>query len=355
MHLTFVRAIAAVLLALGLLAAQGDAQTLEDRSFRIEFERGQTAVTIRDSLSGSERLVYRFAAKAGQTLDIKLTSTTRLVEFVLYGPGTWPNGRPLASSSLVGALVPELNRYIGRTEDSGDYRVVIRHVRNLPIAGQLSTFRLDLSITGGSADGGVATQLPGDAAVTDTVAFWRVVGLKAGDKLNVRAGPGTSFRVVDQLVLGEVVKNEGCVEASGAQWCEVSRPGRPRESGWASARYLAASTAPKPGGGSGATQLPGDALVGNGNFNATGKAPCLVENRARQCPFGVIRRGRGNATLYIDLPSGSQRRIEFEGGRPVTSNLQAGIYAEYPGTGVVLVFIGTSERYTVEDAILFGG
>ncbi len=355
--MTIGRLTGAMILGLFCLTHGGAAvaQTLEDRGYRVEFQRGQSSATIRDTLTGTERVVYRLTAQAGQTLDFKLTSNTRVVEFQLFAPGAWPSGRPMATSNVVGALVPDLNRYSGRVSASGDYRIVIRHIRNVATSALRSDFRLDLSIVGSAAGGGVATQLPGDSQVAGEPDYWRVSGLKPGDKLNMRSGPGTSFRVVDQLLQGEVVKNEGCTTTGGAMWCEVSRPNRPREVGWVSARYLAASSAPKPGSGQGATQLPGDALVGDTVFNATGRLTCVVGNRERQCNFGVVRRGRGNATLYIDLPSGIQRRIEFEGGRPVSSNSIGGIYGEFTGSGSTLVFIGTDERFTVNDAILFGG
>jgi hypothetical protein len=250
--------------------------------------------------------------------------------------------------------VPELNRYVGRISASGDYRIVIRHLREVPSTGLQSAFRLDLAITG-AADGGVTTQLPGDTPVGGEPAYWRVTGLPSGDRLNMRSGPGTSYGIVDQLAQGEVVRNRGCTTVAGTRWCQVSRENGARATGWVSARYLVASSAPTPGPGEGATQLPGDATVGGTVFNATGNLPCLIGNRERQCRFGVVRRGNGNASLYVNLPSGIQRRIEFEGGRAVSSNAQGGVHAEFTGRGSSIVYIGTTERFTVMDAILFGG
>jgi Bacterial SH3 domain len=329
------------------------AQVLEDRQFRVEFPAGKSAITLRGEIVGAERAIYRLAARLGQTMDVRLTSTTRLVEFSIFDAKAWPAGRPLASSTLAGALVPELNRYIGKLPATGDYRIVVRHIRDLSLPGQRSGFRLEVSITGGTAqEGGTATQLPGGASL-GSAAFVKVVGLAAGDTLNMRAGPGTSFRVIDRLAPGEVVRNEGCAASGGSQWCEVSRPSRPREIGWVSARYLAPSKAPQNGGG--ATQLPGDALVPGTPYNATGSLDCRIANRARTCAFGVIRRGRGDGLLDVTLPSGTTRRIEFQAGRPISSNAAGGVYGEWTDSGAVTVFIGTTEQYTVENAILFGG
>lgn len=340
----------------GFLAAvtvvAASAQILEDRLYRVEFSAGKNSITIRNEIVGNERAIYRLSARTGQTIDIKLSSPTGLVEFELHDPRSWPNGRPLASSTLAGAFLPELNRYVGKLPASGDYRIVVRHLSDLSRPGLRSDFRLDLSITGGGSSGGVS-QLPGGTSVTSGTAFVQVVGLVAGNKLNMRTGPGTSFRVVDQLASGEVLRNEGCATSGGVQWCEVSRPSRPREIGWVSARYLAPSKAPQ--GTGGATQLPGDALVGGTGYNATGNLACRINDRSRTCAFGVIRRGRGDASLEITLPSGALRKIEFQAGRPVSSNSAGGIYGEWSDTGAVVVFIGTSERFTVEQAVLFGG
>ncbi|MDP1729727.1 MAG: SH3 domain-containing protein [Devosia sp.] len=49
--------------------------------------------------------------------------------------------------------------------------------------------------------------------------------------LNVRAGPGPDYRVVDVLRRGERVDVEYC----RGTWCKVTRPG---PDGWVSARYL---------------------------------------------------------------------------------------------------------------------
>ncbi|HEY0919115.1 SH3 domain-containing protein [Devosia sp.] len=67
----------------------------------------------------------------------------------------------------------------------------------------------------------------GTAAVADEATAW----------VNVRSGPGTSYRVLDTLHPGEQVTVRDC-RSSG--WCFVVRPG---PDGWVSGRYLADSGA----------------------------------------------------------------------------------------------------------------
>jgi uncharacterized protein YraI len=53
----------------------------------------------------------------------------------------------------------------------------------------------------------------------------------ATGSVNVRTGPGTNYRVVDQLHRGERVDVLGC----RGSWCRVAKPG---PDGWVSANYL---------------------------------------------------------------------------------------------------------------------
>jgi hypothetical protein len=55
---------------------------------------------------------------------------------------------------------------------------------------------------------------------------------EARSSVNVRSGPGTGYRVVDQLFRGEDVNVRRC-RSNG--WCFITHPG---PDGWVSARYL---------------------------------------------------------------------------------------------------------------------
>lgn len=59
-----------------------------------------------------------------------------------------------------------------------------------------------------------------------------VVAAEATSSINVRSGPGPSYRVVDRLFRGEDVNVRRC-RANG--WCYITHPG---PDGWVSARYL---------------------------------------------------------------------------------------------------------------------
>ena len=362
----FIRLVlAAAVFLMSLIVAPALGQS-EFREQQIRFPAGSTGSTVADTIRGRESVQYRLSARAGQFLTVSLLSSSTSIYFNVYAPGRGPGDAALATSESVSSLVPFLNRFEGELPSTGTYTISVHLVRAAARRGDRASFVLNISAEDR------AVQLPGGAGDPDFEVdddgpqFWRVTGLSAGDSLNVRAGAGTSYRVIDRLASGEVVRNRGCtVIASGARWCEINRTGTPNRRGWVSARYLTAArgggnaTQLPSGGatqlpGNAATQLPGDAVVPGTNFNATGNLRCVIAAAIRQCRFGVVRRGGGNATLTITMPNGQRRVIEFLAGRPESSNSSAGLFGEWQGS-TVLVHIGTTETYHVEDAVLFGG
>jgi len=84
--------------------------------------------------------------------------------------------------------------------------------------------------------------------------YWRVHGVASNDTLNLRAGPGTSNRVVARAPNGAVFRNLGCLGEGNARWCHIETPDG-RITGWASGRYLQESGAPTGGTISGAPDV----------------------------------------------------------------------------------------------------
>ncbi len=65
-----------------------------------------------------------------------------------------------------------------------------------------------------------------------------VTGLAPDDMLNVRATASPIGRLQARLPNGSSVKNLGCNDVNGHQWCKVEDVDNPKVSGWAPARYL---------------------------------------------------------------------------------------------------------------------
>ncbi len=99
-----------------------------------------------------------------------------------------------------------------------------------------------------------AAPVPGDDGGPD---YYRVTGLPAGDRLNVRRDPSARSPALATLSEGEVVRNLGCRTSDGARWCRIRSTEGMDVTGWVSGRYLREAAAPSPrppqGGGSGAT------------------------------------------------------------------------------------------------------
>lgn len=101
-----------------------------------------------------------------------------------------------------------------------------------------------------------------------------------------------------------------------------------------------------------------DATVAGTPFHATGMVPCSSGSGAPtgQCPFGVVRRGAGDADVTVTLPTGHKRTIMFEKGRPVRSDAPAasGAFGASKTSDLNVITIGT-ERYEIPDAVVLGG
>jgi hypothetical protein len=100
-----------------------------------------------------------------------------------------------------------------------------------------------------------------------------------------------------------------------------------------------------------------DALVPGTNFNATGDVDCAIAGfpRVRSCPFGVVRGGQDQATVYITLPDGEKRVLEFENGRVRPLSGVSAFSFRQSGDEYFINVNSGQERFTVFDAVINGG
>jgi uncharacterized protein YraI len=109
-----------------------------------------------------------------------------------------------------------------------------------------------------TAGPGAATQLPESPGSSGSGEIKRVTGLAPGGLLNVRSGPGTSYRVTGVLGNGDTVRSLGCESGAGGRWCRIQMMTDMRETGWVSAGYLSGGAvaqlpSPPPAAGVGQT------------------------------------------------------------------------------------------------------
>lgn len=109
---------------------------------------------------------------------------------------------------------------------------------------------------------------------------------------------------------------------------------------------------------------PEDAKVAGTPFHATGTVPCSFGNerqRAAQCPFGVIREGRGRGTVHLVSPGQSlgargtpPRVIRFDGERVTAEDPRSRVRSYVEGDEWIIDVDGY-EHYVIPFAVINGG
>ncbi len=96
------------------------------------------------------------------------------------------------------------------------------------------------------------------------------------DNLTIHLKPSFDSDVLTNVLSGTVLRNAGCSESDGQQWCQVSLPSE-NASGWVPSDKVETANA--------------TLRAGQDYFDATGKVPCAKGAGApmTQCSFGVAR------------------------------------------------------------------
>jgi uncharacterized protein YraI len=126
-----------------------------------------------------------------------------------------------------------------------------------------------------------------------------VTGVPANDVLNVRAGPGTSHRIVGALGNGSQVRVLGCQIQGNARWCQIEMQTDMRERGWVNARYLTARQGQ-------ATQLPSASRVQRVRFPSGRTGTELTDQLGPGTSVTYILGARNGQALYFRLASRGQ-------------------------------------------------
>lgn len=222
--------------------------------------------------------------------------------------------------------------------------------------------RLFLSLM---ADGGIYEWEPVGSQASTAVIYaspedggprnWEVSTMST--KLNLRAEPSLSARVIVKYAAGTILDNLGCEKNEKMTWCDVQQlGGGPR--GFVSANYLKPAVSPN---GAPITGPDDSALrAGQGDFDASGSLPCsrYSGQPTGQCNFSVARAGGGYAAVVVTHQDGFTRMIYFRLGRPIGADTsQADGYPEFRAAqekDLHLIYVG-EEQYEIPEAVIFGG
>ena len=333
-----------VLAALGLALA-GASAAVADEVFRdrIAAPAAGSAATVKGELKGYDSYEYLIEGKAGQSLTVKLEASNRSTYFNIWAPGR----KPGADEALfAGAETGDV--FSQKLEQSGDYMAQVYLYRNAARRDEATTFSLTVEI----ADGQAGT--PGEDfadGLSGGPDFWEVTGLAAGGTLNLRAEAAASAAIVGRLRQGTVLRNKGCRMASAQRWCNVEQRDDAKMAGWVAGRFLREAAVAESGAAS------GDALVSGTSYHAVGRLPCALDGQpdVEDCEFGVTRGAPGVATVFITVPNGFVRVLAFDNGKvaPQSEVTDFSFIREQDNTMVKVN--GLDERYTIPDAVIFGG
>ena len=282
------------------------------------------------TITGREIVDYQVSGKRSQILSVDLLTSNPASYFNLLRAGS-KQAIFIGSNRGTVADLP--------LPESGAYVIRVYLMRSA--ARRDETARYSLGISLGRPE--FADGLSGGPD------YWKV-STGGGFALNLRAGPSIRYEAIGKLRNGEVLQNRGCRLTGGERWCAV-RATHTGVTGWVAGRFVVESAAPL------RAAMAKGGPVGNGEqpFDATGVVPCAVHTGQpmRQCPFGVIRAGLGNAGLWLALGDETERHILFEGGVPVTTNSAETMSFEKTGD-LFLIHVG-DERFEVPEAVVTGG
>jgi len=306
-----------------------------DSTVAVRFAAGGDAASFNGRVRGRDKVDYRIAAEAGQTMTIRFRPGTPGVFFDLIPPG---GGRPIHDGAMAGET------FTGTLQASGTYVARVYLARGAARRGAMARYTITFEIDGHGARNAAPPAGPGRRDTTEDRRrdLSTVSGLSRGDTLTVRTAPSYSARVVLRLDEGATVRNCGCEERGGARWCRVGAVDSDQPAGWSAARYLTEAAPPAR-----------EARVPGTPFQATGQLECRIQGQAPvTCPFGVRRHGPQTATVEITRPGGERRILVFRSGQVSTEGREPVVATRE--RDAMAVTIDGRERYVIPDAVIQG-
>ena len=338
------------------------------RKERVRFQEGATSATVEGRITGPETVDYLLNVSAGQAMNISMATPHGATYFNIMEPGE--QYAAIYNGSTSG------NQFEGVAEKSGDYTIRVYMMRSAARRGERADYRLEMIVSGyansgqasGSRESGIREErisMPagsGSNSVGGSIRGREIVDYLfqagAGDNLNISLAAQSGSPFFNLMEPGEqyaAVYNssgmgnqfEGTAQRSGVYRIRVYQMGNARDSGArANFRLEVIKSSSASRGSSG------------GNFQATGSILCSMgDGMSRQCDFGVVRRGNGDADVHVTKSDGSTQVIYFQGGKAIgydRSQANQGSFNVTKVDDLYIVRIG-KERYEIPEAVIYGG
>lgn len=311
-------------LTMVFFAATGISALAADRTETVKFPGGASGTTISGSVKGYDGVDYLLGANAGQMMHVLFSPSNRACYFNVNEPG---NDYAIFNGSASG------NEFSARLTKNGNYMAQVYLMRSAARRGETCKYSISFEISGGSASSG------SNSAAASPRTMMAQCRERAHQILRTRL-PNIETKYEGQRTDGTHAVN-GSAFIHGRQetfQCSFNR------NGGKIVQFVINHHENSQVGGSGA------------NFDATGQINCaLYEGQPYElCRFGVVRKGNGTATLTVFFANGTRRVINFNSGTAVSSNSDAGVYADRHAD-LMTVYVGTDERYEIPDAAIYGG
>lgn len=163
------------------------------------------------------------------------------------------------------------------------------------------------------------------------------------DQLRIHTEPDVSSKVIGRVEAGTLLRNLGCREGGGRDWCNIEYVDASGTQGWAAAEYLEPASA--------------SIRAGQGIYDQIGRLGCVdvAGGAAAECEYGVARDRDGTAVVTVFRGDRTQRFFTFLQGEFAfadTSEAGGGFDAVGTRSGEVVSVTVGGERYDVPIDVL---
>lgn len=135
-HITIGNLLGCTIFALMSALAWGD----ESRTETLRFAKGATGTAVTSSITGYNTVNYKVTAKAGQHMEVKLSTSHSATYFNVYAPGSGPGDAAIFIGSTSGS------QFATTLPDSGTYTIQVYMMRSAARRNESADFKLSVDI-----------------------------------------------------------------------------------------------------------------------------------------------------------------------------------------------------------------